>query len=156
MTSCLRVSKFETPGVVVTSWRKLLLRLTPVGCGPHILRVVSGRCHYGYALDTVGTDRKRLDCQAFSRESSAARCAAARMAALTAPEKSRCWNTCSAAAVVPPLEVTRSRKTESDSGDNAASWVAPLTVARASRRAWSCGMPCSTAAAIMDSRNRKT
>src|SRR5690606_25953586 len=95
-------------------------------------------------------------CQENSRESSAARGAAASMAARTVPVKSLSRNTFNAAAVVPPLEVTRSRGVARSSGESAASWVAPVTVAIARRRAVAGAMPCSTAAAIIASRNRKT
>ncbi len=56
-----------------------------------------------------------------------------------------------AACVVPPLEVTRSRKTAGASSDCIASAVAPAKVACASVRPWLSLRPMSCAACIIAS-----
>jgi hypothetical protein len=57
----------------------------------------------------------------------------------------------SAAYVVPPLEVTRSRSTAGESCDCCAKAVAPANVASARRRPWSTDSPISPAAWIIAS-----
>uniref|UniRef100_A0A0S1MKG7 Pyrroline-5-carboxylate reductase n=1 Tax=Phakopsora pachyrhizi TaxID=170000 RepID=A0A0S1MKG7_PHAPC len=78
------------------------------------------------------------------------------MASSTMPAKPAALNAASAAAVVPPLEVTRSRSTDGGSDDSAASLVAPAKVPSASWRACSAVRPTFWPPAIRASRNRKT
>ena len=82
--------------------------------------------------------------------------AAAASASANSPERSRASITASAAAVVPPLEVTRSRNTDGGSSERAASSAAPRKVAIVRRRAWSASRPSAIPAASIASITRNT
>src|SRR5690606_3824316 len=81
-----------------------------------------------------------------SLPSSAARARAASMARTIASATACCCSVASARSVVPPLDVTRSRSSETGSSERAASSVAPRKVSSTSARAASASSPASTAA----------
>ena len=101
----------------------------------------------------------RIVAQSFFPNSSPKTCARACAALMASWNKASTWADCiavMAAWVVPPLEVTRSRRRETGSCALCANWLAPTKVPMASCLACSAGMPISMAAFSIASIKKKT